>query len=368
MLTLHQARVAALLALLVGLVCVGLVAPTLAQTVTPTPAPLYSHDFEDGVGSGITFTSADAHVIEVDNARVLSLNGNQPDGSSAVIQGGEAWTDYAVDMRLQLATVDTFNQLADFALVLRADAPVENYVAVFMSAALDRIIIATVVENTIVSTHGITHPVEPGVWLNLRVAVEDSTLALFMDGVPIVETTIDSPRSGGSAGLLTFLRTGVYIDTLRVMDLSGDSLTVDQLPTPTYWVRATEASPLDGPTPTADVCGVSLVMTMTQTATVEPPESTTATPMLAPDTRVVVVPPGAAAAQVIVASANVRSGPGVGSAILGQVFACDLLPALAQATVTGQRWYLVEVAADEQAWIWGEAVRLIPSDATLPPP
>ena len=296
----RNARFAALLICLATVfLMVGAASAQDATETPPAPPVLFSADFEDGAFTGFTFNAAVVDVIPVDGANVLSLTGNQLDGSSAVIQGGDGWTDYVIDMRLQISEVDEFNQLADLALIMRSDALSNNFVAVFMSTSSDRVIIGSVVDNQIVNTYGVAYALDPGIWYNLRAAVNDNKVQIFIDGAPVAETTITGPSVGGSAGLITFLGTGVYIDSTVVTDLSGGVLTVAEVPTatpstvaatatfglpPTNTPRASQTGTsvlavlqTSTPTPSQEGGVAFIVVTATPTATETPSTTPTAT-------------------------------------------------------------------------------------------
>ncbi len=140
------------------------------------------------------------------------------------------------------------------------------------------------------------------------------------------------------------------------------------LPTHTQSLVLTPAATTTGPTQLPDTATLTLVQVESSSpgAFLQPtltfPSTITIAPSFTPTSRPTVTqtPTETAVATVNIASANLRSGPGINYQVAGVAERGDSFPVVAQAGSGEELWYLITQLDGQRAWIWSGAVDVSP--------
>jgi hypothetical protein len=290
---------------------------------------LFADNFEDSKDLPDWHWSADDHhfarVVTDGENRALRMVGSS-DGASLYADVGEEWENYALELRFQIVTpTDGVNY--DFVLIVRNDLENNAGAGAIFNSPTNETTIAAYRDGNYHAFDPATFEFNVGEWYDARFAVQGDQLELSINGVVVSQVETDVQGSSGGIGLEVGDSTVILFDDLRVTELAApEQVTVSFGDT----VRSLTG---DTETPEAD-------------------SNTT---------------DGTVTAQVVVNTANLRSGPGTDNPIVATARRGDTFEVVAQAGEGDDIWYRV-VGADPnlETWVFSSTVEIEPADADIP--
>lgn len=197
---------------------------------------LLSDTFEDGNANGWTVSGGTWSVVTDGSQAYRQSNTGSSD--SRTWTGSSGWTNYSVQVRVKPLSWNGSNRFV--ALLARRQSATSYYYVTLRSSNL--LELKKLVSGSVVTLASRSFTVATGTWYTLRLDVNGSSLAAYVNGAQQLTAT-DTQYTAGDAGVATYFGTASFDDFL----VTG----VGSTPTPTSRGTATPTTrPTATPTPT----------------------------------------------------------------------------------------------------------------------
>lgn len=174
----------------------GLLAALVAPAAPAKPAALFSTDFRNGADSWTRVSG----VFKIENGAYRGLALEESTRLARAVVGDPAWKDYRVTARLKLDR--TANKRADYGVIARYQDK-NNYYMVLHKTHAKHCTIEAKINGKLRTLAEAPCAIDPAQWHEFEFTVAGPSLALAIDGRPVVQIE-DLNLANGSAGLLAF--------------------------------------------------------------------------------------------------------------------------------------------------------------------